>query len=241
MDVIKGLVSLVLMTFLVIASGAANARFVSVDSVQANANNGQNFNRYSYANNNPYKFTDPDGRQSYTEAQTYSPSQMGLQGNPSEQATQYTLIQGSSALTLFTGTNVESIAPSGSGRVDSIVTSVEFTVAGGLSRALSPVASPAICEAPEVASAAKGTPRPAANFLEPTNPAQPTPDSVPDGHSVRVMGSTQQYPNGYWVQTNQHGQPVNPSTGKPPSNVTRPEGRAQTHVPLPPKKIEETK
>ncbi len=40
----------------------ASARFVSADPVQANPNNGQNFNRYWYANNNPYKFTDPDGR-----------------------------------------------------------------------------------------------------------------------------------------------------------------------------------
>lgn len=42
----------------------AYARFVSTDPVQANTNNGQNFNRYQYANSNPYGFTDPDGRQS---------------------------------------------------------------------------------------------------------------------------------------------------------------------------------
>jgi hypothetical protein len=36
---------------------------------------------------------------------------------------------------------------------------------------------------------------------------------------------------------NEGGQPVNPSTGKPPvGNPTRAEARAQTHVPLPPKK-----
>lgn len=40
----------------------ASARFVSVDPVQANPNNGANFNRYYYGNNNPYRFTDPDGR-----------------------------------------------------------------------------------------------------------------------------------------------------------------------------------
>lgn len=40
----------------------APARFVSVDPVKANASTGANFNRYNYANNNPYKFTDPDGR-----------------------------------------------------------------------------------------------------------------------------------------------------------------------------------
>ena len=37
-------------------------RFLSVDPVSADAAGGTNFNRYWYANNNPYKFTDPDGR-----------------------------------------------------------------------------------------------------------------------------------------------------------------------------------
>jgi len=39
-------------------------RFLSVDPVTANSGTGANFNRYWYANNNPYKFTDPDGRNS---------------------------------------------------------------------------------------------------------------------------------------------------------------------------------
>jgi uncharacterized protein RhaS with RHS repeats len=37
-------------------------RFLSVDPVTANGNTGKNFNRYWYADNNPFKFTDPDGR-----------------------------------------------------------------------------------------------------------------------------------------------------------------------------------
>jgi RHS repeat-associated protein len=37
-------------------------RFLSVDPVTADGNTGSNFHRYWYANNNPYKFTDPDGR-----------------------------------------------------------------------------------------------------------------------------------------------------------------------------------
>ncbi|MGD9583953.1 MAG: RHS repeat-associated core domain-containing protein [Lysobacterales bacterium] len=37
-------------------------RFLSIDPVAADANTGGNFNRYWYANNNPYRFTDPDGR-----------------------------------------------------------------------------------------------------------------------------------------------------------------------------------
>ncbi len=39
-------------------------RFLSVDPVTAYEKPMSNFNRYAYANNNPYKFTDPDGRES---------------------------------------------------------------------------------------------------------------------------------------------------------------------------------
>jgi RHS repeat-associated protein len=37
-------------------------RFLSVDPVQFREDNIFSFNRYAYANNNPYKYTDPDGR-----------------------------------------------------------------------------------------------------------------------------------------------------------------------------------
>lgn len=39
-------------------------RFLSVDPMASDQNNAWNFNRYNYAANNPYKFTDPDGRYS---------------------------------------------------------------------------------------------------------------------------------------------------------------------------------
>lgn len=38
-------------------------RFLSVDPVTADTAGGTNFNRYWYANNNPYRFMDPDGRE----------------------------------------------------------------------------------------------------------------------------------------------------------------------------------
>jgi hypothetical protein len=48
-------------------SNPASARFLSVDPVTAQQHiqkgNMQGFNRYAYGNNNPYKFTDPDGRE----------------------------------------------------------------------------------------------------------------------------------------------------------------------------------
>jgi RHS repeat-associated protein len=37
-------------------------RFMSVDPVLTDGNTGASFNRYVYANNNPHKYTDPDGR-----------------------------------------------------------------------------------------------------------------------------------------------------------------------------------
>ena len=37
------------------------ARFLSVDPIVTDANDGQHFSRYEYAHNNPYRYTDPDG------------------------------------------------------------------------------------------------------------------------------------------------------------------------------------
>jgi RHS repeat-associated protein len=37
-------------------------RFLSIDPVTTDTNTGSSFNRYAYANNSPYKYIDPDGR-----------------------------------------------------------------------------------------------------------------------------------------------------------------------------------
>jgi RHS repeat-associated protein len=41
-------------------------RFLSTDPVLTDFNTGASFNRYTYANNNPYKYIDPDGRNAVT-------------------------------------------------------------------------------------------------------------------------------------------------------------------------------
>ncbi|KAF1705904.1 hypothetical protein [Pseudoxanthomonas sacheonensis] len=58
----RGIIQVILALALCAVASSALARFVSVDPVQANPNTGTNFNRYYYGNNNPYRFTDPDGR-----------------------------------------------------------------------------------------------------------------------------------------------------------------------------------
>ncbi len=40
-------------------------RFLSVDPVTTDADTGHAFNRYEYANSNPYRYTDPDGRDAW--------------------------------------------------------------------------------------------------------------------------------------------------------------------------------
>lgn len=42
---------------------AATGRFISIDPAGFSEGNLQSFNRYAYANNNPYKYIDPDGRE----------------------------------------------------------------------------------------------------------------------------------------------------------------------------------
>jgi hypothetical protein len=49
------------------------ARFLSNDPVVTDANTGGAFNRFNYANNNPYRFTDPDGREPDTPELPRSP------------------------------------------------------------------------------------------------------------------------------------------------------------------------
>ena len=53
-------------------------RFLSVDPIVTDANTGSGFNVYEYAQSNPYKYTDPDGRM---DAQICTPACGGLSGS----------------------------------------------------------------------------------------------------------------------------------------------------------------
>lgn len=107
--------------------GNVHARFVSVDPVKPDTNNGQNFNRYHYGNNNPYKFTDPDGRQTIPLA-----NRIGTDDPKIQQA--FFTHQGDQLVSFLTGTDASSVAPPGSGAVQSAITPMEVGLASSLAR-----------------------------------------------------------------------------------------------------------
>lgn len=91
-------------------------RFLSTDPVQSDANTGYLFNRYWYGNNNPYKFTDPDGRES--PCITLNTGCGLAQGN----------FERNVGFFLF-GVDTTYTPPPGSGAVQSVVTPFEFGMA----------------------------------------------------------------------------------------------------------------
>jgi len=62
-------------------------RFLSVDPVTTNARTGAMFNRYEYANNNPYRYFDPDGRCSASRIDVAPGSICGGSGSALQAAT----------------------------------------------------------------------------------------------------------------------------------------------------------
>lgn len=173
---------------------ATNA-FASDDPVKANANPGANFNRYAYANNNPYRFTDPDGRQSRDLENEYRVS--GAKP-PTDGAAPNLLAWG--AVEVACGfCNLNYTAPQGSGALQPIVTPMETAIAGGVARGLAGMAS-----AGETSVASIATPRGAA--LQSSSPeATAALQQVQSGAPIYRAGSfgTQNTGNGqFWSMQN---------------------------------------
>ena len=84
-------------------------RFLSVDPVTAHSNPVGAFNRYWYANNNPYRFTDPDGREIEDEVKSPTPPVQDME-RVTITATRPQGTQAASVVTLGT-VFVERIAP----------------------------------------------------------------------------------------------------------------------------------
>jgi hypothetical protein len=187
--------------------------------VTTDANSGSSFNRYDYANNSPYKYLDPDGRQ----------ATMALcGGGPIGCA----IGAGLTALTAYVGAkavnDTQRILQSRSDPKKS--DSQEAPKADGKTGPktptnLQPTTNPP--QAPVIPGdwvSQPGSKGGEVFFPPGTDPA--------NGENIRVMppGSSplpgQQ--DGYWVWTSPSGQPLDPSTGKPGN-------KGATHVPLPPK------
>jgi RHS repeat-associated protein len=96
------------------------SRFVSLDPVRPRPGDVFNFNRQTYANNNPYRYIDPDGRQVVGSAEVAN----GRYVTPEQ--SDYIL------QSMFCGCDPDWRPPPGSGAVQSVVTPVEFGVARGI-------------------------------------------------------------------------------------------------------------
>jgi hypothetical protein len=178
-------------------------------------------NSYSYANDNPVTAKDTSGRQTVPIGSTISPIEL----NPESIIIATLLVAALSLYLSITNQHMQSsfmTQPAPSAYYGGSVSGVTQPTTG--------------IQSYNYSQGGSGNPKSPKNFIPPTNPAQPAPlpENLPDGHTVRVMPPTVDYPDGYWRQFNENGQAIDPSTGKYPNNVSGPEFQSQTHVPLPP-------
>lgn len=124
-----------LLALSLLLAGTANA---SVDPVAPDPNTGANSNRYAYANNNPYRYVDPDGRQSRDFEAIYKAS--GAQ--PPAGGNGPNLFSWGVAEVLCGFCDLNYTAPAGSGALQPIVTPMETSLGGGAARAVSALAHP---------------------------------------------------------------------------------------------------
>jgi hypothetical protein len=101
-------------------------RFLSVDPVVTDAKTGSHFNRYAYAENNPYRYVDPDGRAAHVLFGAAIGGVSGFVGGVNSGARGWALV-GSVAAGAFAGA-VATAVPVGGG----LVVAAKNAAAGGL-------------------------------------------------------------------------------------------------------------
>jgi len=191
--------------------------------VDVNLANGSNFNRYWYANNNPYRFVDPDGRLGEGAAERFGDS--------------------------YGNWTAEERAPFEAVAIPAAIAAVALTPVVGPELALGARAVLRTQERPAVAGVRVGkTPSETRAALEKAG-HEGTPISNPAGtetgtlHNVpsmkmdvRVMDGGPRH--GPRVVTTVQGtrQPVNPADGKNLGNIPKAEQREINHIPLKPDK-----
>lgn len=110
-------------------------RFLSVDPVAVRPS-GDNFNRYWYANNNPYKFTDPDGRETGAAFKVVNAATNGGPIESPQIANHPELVEWGVAELLCGFCDLNAVSPAGSGALQPIASPIEGLAAGGVSSGL---------------------------------------------------------------------------------------------------------
>ncbi|HXH93130.1 MAG TPA: RHS repeat-associated core domain-containing protein [Thermoanaerobaculia bacterium] len=219
---------------------ATLGRFLSADPVLGGPDDPQSWNRYSYARDNPLRFSDPTGRQVAQEiyaagafAGAYilcsyaaSPS-AAVPGKTNVQVLVQTAIDGFSAVKLLLGlipgrqrTNIPTTppppatTPSQSGTPGTQATTGVNPAAPIQARVVNTSHGPVTIPSdytPRVSDSGKGT-------------VYQAPGATGNADMIRVMNPTARYPTGYVVIHNSYGQPVtiDGKTGSP----------AETHHPI---------
>lgn len=199
-------------------------RFLSPDPVDVSGSDGGNFNRYWYANNNPYRFVDPDGRFGEGAAERFTDS--------------------------YGSWTAEERAPFEAVAVPAAIVAIALTPVVGPELALGARVVLRNSERPTVAGVRVGkTPSETRAALEkaghegrpisnPSGTETGTLHNVPNMKmDVRVMNGGPKHEPRVVTAVQGTRQPANPVDGKNMGNITKVKQLEKNHIPLKPDKF----